>query len=197
MPWHTDPSKLSANNWGAERLSRGCRSLCSLLKRGRSAAFADPALTALQAHHVWLPEAAASAFPAVAESLDASLAPEASVSIASLPSLEHVLFDARGRHHVVLRANGAALQLVIEGADVTRGAVAITLLVRGFGAIRQASTHLETLRQVLAPASRRRLLPHWTAMTLKQRAALVALDGRDAGPLDQCCRRPGGGAGRQ
>jgi hypothetical protein len=82
---------------------------------------------------------------------------------------------------VVLRANGAALQLTIEGADVTRGAIAITFLVHGLGAIRQASTHLETLRRILAPASRRPMLPHWTPTTLKRRDALVALDGREAG----------------
>ena len=33
----------ASKNWEVERFSRGCRSVCSLLKRGRSAAFADPA----------------------------------------------------------------------------------------------------------------------------------------------------------
>jgi hypothetical protein len=45
--------------WEVERFSRGCKRGCLLLKRGRSAAFADPDKTAIEAGHVWLPEARA------------------------------------------------------------------------------------------------------------------------------------------
>ena len=163
-----------------ERFSRGCGSLCFLLKRGRSAAFADPGLTALEAHHVWLPEAGTSAFPAMAGPVELPAADD-SVFVPALPSLEHILIDSRGRQHVVLRANGVALQLVIEGADVAAGPVAVTFLVRGLGALRQASDHLATLRRILSPASERSAPPRWTPTTRKLRDALLALDGRAAG----------------
>jgi hypothetical protein len=148
-----------------------------VLKRGRSAPFANPALTALQARHVWLPEAGTSALPARAR----PAAGESSVYLPALPGLEHILIDSRNRQHVVLRANGAALQLMIEGADVTVGPVAVTFLVPGLGAIGRASQHLATLRRILAPASQGPAVPRWTGTTRKLRDALVAVDGRAAG----------------
>jgi hypothetical protein len=108
-------------------------------------------------------------------------ADDASVFVPALPSLEHILIDSRGRQHVVLRANGVALQLVIEGADVAAGPVAVSFLVRGLGALRQASDHLATLRRILSPASERSAPPRWTPTTRKLRDALLALDGRAAG----------------
>src|SRR5215470_2721651 len=101
-----------------ERFSRVCRSACLLLRRGRSCAFADPALTALQAHHVWLPEAGASVLRAVASPLD-SFIRDTGLLLPGLPSLEHILIDGDGRQHVVLRANGISLQLLISGTDVS------------------------------------------------------------------------------
>jgi hypothetical protein len=135
----------------------------------------------LQARHVWLPEAGASVLPAVAESIEPLRVQDGSVLLTALPSLEHILVDASGRQHIVLRANGAALQLAIDGADVAAGPVAITLLVQGFGAIGRAIEHLTTLRRILSPASRLRPDPGWTPTTHKLHAALVALDGRAAG----------------
>jgi hypothetical protein len=101
--------------------------------------------------------------------------------VPALPSLEHILIDARGRQHVVLRANGVALQLIIEGADVTAGPVEVTFLVRGLQGVRQAPDHLATLRRILSPTSRLPASPRWTPTTRKLRDALVALDGRAAG----------------
>lgn len=163
------------------RFSRGCRSTCLLLRRGRSGAFADPALTALEARHVWLPEPGRSVLPAVAQPVAASRVQDGSVLVTALPSLEHILVDISGRQHVVLRANGAALQLLIEGADVAVAPVAITFLVRGLAALREASDHLAALRRILSPASRRLAPPRWTPTTRKLRDAVVAIDGRDAG----------------
>src|SRR5262245_11796161 len=54
------PQPTSPNTWRVERLSRGCRRPPLLRMRGRSAPFADPSLTALQARHVWLPDACTS-----------------------------------------------------------------------------------------------------------------------------------------
>jgi hypothetical protein len=147
-------------------------------KRGRSAAFADPALPAREAHPVWLPTAvgaiAALAAPAGA-CTDA-----ASITIAALPGLEHILIDAGGRQHVVLRGAGAALQLVISGADVTQGPVTLTLLVRGLAGIAPASAALADLNRILC-ARPQPAVCEWPAQARRWRDALIALDGRAAG----------------
>jgi len=163
------------------RFSRRCRSTCLLLKRGRSGAFADPALTSLEALHVWLPEPGTSVLSAVAQPVGASRVQDGSVLVTALPSLEHILVDVSGRQHVVLRANGAALQLLINGADVTAGPVTITLLVQGLAALREASDQLAALRRILSPASLPSGPPRWTPTTRKLRDAFVAVDGREAG----------------
>ena len=117
----------------------------------------------------------------VAEPVGTSAIEDATVVIAALPSFEHILVDISGRQHVVLRANGASLQLLVDGADVAAGPVAITFLVRGLAALRQASDQLTTLRRIISPASRCLGSPRWTPTTRKLRDALVALDGRAAG----------------
>jgi hypothetical protein len=164
-----------------ERFSRGCRWLTFLLKRGRSVAFANPALTALQARHVWLPATDAPSFSALANPAEDLAIEDRNIFSPPSAKLEHILVDARGRQHVVLRANGTAVQLMVEGADVAVGPVTITFLVRGLGAIREASDRLATLRRILSTTFRMPELPRWTATTRKLRNALVALDGRAAG----------------
>jgi hypothetical protein len=157
--------------------------VCCLLRRGRSVAFTDPTLTALEARHVWLPEAltSSSLLPAVAEPVSTPARDSEHVVIAALPSLEHILVDASGRQHVILRANGAALQLLVAGADVAAGPVAIAFLVHGLAALRQASNQLKTLHRMLSPTQRRSALTRWTPTRRKLRDALIALDGREAG----------------
>jgi hypothetical protein len=108
----------------------------------------------LQAHHLWLPEIGTATFPAVAEPVEIPATDDAGVLLTAMPSLEQILIDGRGRQHVVLRANGTALQLIIEGADITGASVRITFLVRGLAALRQASDHLATLRRILSPSAR-------------------------------------------
>ena len=118
---------------------------------------------------------------AVAQPVGASRVQDGSVLVTALPSLEHILVDVSGRQHVVLRANGAALQLLINGADVTAGPVTITLLVQGLAALREASDQLAALRRILSPASLPSGPPRWTPTTRKLRDAFVAVDGREAG----------------
>ena len=104
------------------------------------------------------------------------------VSVADLPGVKHILVDALGRQHVVLRANSSVLQLLVQGADIAVAPVAITFLVRGLGVIADAAAQLATLRRILSPARQRvGTGPRWTATTLKLRDALVAVDGRAAG----------------
>jgi hypothetical protein len=150
--------------------------------RGRSAPFADPSLTALQARHVWLPDADASTLIGVTEPAYASSKRTESIFLPSLPSLEHVLIEATGRQHVVLRANQASIQLTIEGADLTAGPVAITFLVSGFDAVAKARDQFNLLDRVLSPnRAPSSVLPRWTTRTRNLRDAFITLDGRRAG----------------
>jgi hypothetical protein len=149
--------------------------------RGRSAPFADPSLTALQARHVWLPDAGASTLLGLTEPAYASSKRRERIFLPSLPSLEQILIDASGRQHVVLRANQASIQLTIEGADLTGQPAAITFLVPGFDAFAEVRHQFDLLDRVLsanrAPSSVRR----WTTRTRNLRDALITFDGRRAG----------------
>jgi hypothetical protein len=150
--------------------------------RGRSAPFADPSLTALQARHVWLPIAGASTLVGVTEPAHASSKRNERIFLPSLPSLEHILIDVTGRQHVVLRANQASIQLTIEGVDLTVGPVAITFLVSGFDAAAKARDQLDLLDRILSPnRAPSSVLPRWTTRTRNLRDALITLDGRRAG----------------
>jgi hypothetical protein len=150
--------------------------------RGRSAPFADPSLTALQARHVWLPDACASTLLGVAEPTYASSKRRERIFLPSLPSLEHILIDASGQQHVVLRANQACIQLSIEGGDLTTRPVAITFLVPGFDALAEVRNQLDLLDRVLSPnRTLSSLRPRWTTRTRNLRDALITFDGRRAG----------------
>jgi hypothetical protein len=150
--------------------------------RGRSAPFADPSLTALQARHVWLPDAGACTLIGVTEPAYASSKRSERIFLPSLPSLEHILIDVSGRQHVVLRANQASIQLTIEGGDLTTRPAAITFLVSGFERIAEARHQLDLLDRVLSanrvPSS---VLPRWTTRTRNLRDAFITFDGRRAG----------------
>jgi hypothetical protein len=128
-----------------------------------------------------MPSAGASALSAIAEPLQAATGGGASVFFPALHCLEHILIDSAGRQHVVLRASGMALQLTIKGADIVNAAVNLTFLVRGFSAIRAATSHLSTLRRILSPISQQPSSPAWTPTTRKLRDAILTLDGRTAG----------------
>jgi hypothetical protein len=107
---------------------------------------------------------------------------DATVFVPALRGLKHILIDARGRQHLLLRNNGAVLQLTVEGVEVAYGPVVLTFLVHGPAALGSASKQLATLRRILAPTSPS--VPartRWTAQTLKRRDAVIALDGRSAG----------------
>ena len=86
------------------------------------------------------------------------------VFVPALPALKHIVIDPDGRQHLLLRANGAVLQLMIEGADIATAPVTITFLVRGLNAIARSAEQLNLLRRILSPA-RSRALPAWTPRT--------------------------------
>jgi hypothetical protein len=150
--------------------------------RGRSAPFADPSLTALQARHMWLPDAGASTLSGVTEPTHVTPTRNERIFLPYLPSLEHVLIDVTGRQHVVLRANKASIQLTIEGADLTAGPVATTFLVPGFDRIVEARDQLDLLDRVLSPnRAPSSALPRWSTRTKNLRDAFITFDGRRAG----------------
>jgi hypothetical protein len=131
---------------------------------------------------MWLPDAGASTLIGVTEPAYASSRRNERTFLPPLPSLEHVLVDATGRQHVVLRANQASIQLTIEGADLTVAPVAITFLVSGFDAVAKARDQLDLLDRVLSPnRAPSSVLPRWTTRTRNLRDALITLDGRRAG----------------
>ena len=130
---------------------------------------------------MWLPDAGTSVLRAEARPLEESPVPEPSLVLPGLPSLEHILIDNRQRQHVVLRGNGASLQLLITGTDVSVRPTAVTFLVPGLAAIRETCEHFVTLLRILSFAPVHRRSSFWTPTKTKLRAALVALDARAAG----------------
>ena len=128
---------------------------------------------------MWLP--ACDAVTATALPARAAGEGEATLLLSALASVEHILRDARGLQHVVLRGNGAAMQLLIRGADVAAEPVVLRFSVPGLGAIGDACRDLSRLRRILSPAPPPLPLPGWTPTRLKLRDALIALDGRAAG----------------
>ena len=135
----------------------------------------------MQARHVWLPAAGASVLHAQARTIERSSVDDAGVLSSDLPGVEHILIDADERQHVVLRANGTSLQLLVDGPHIVAHPISITFLMPGLGAISETSEHLATLRRIISPPSLRSASPRWTPTTRKLHAALLALDGRAAG----------------
>jgi hypothetical protein len=103
----------------------------------------------------------------------------ATAFVPALPGLKHILVDAGGRQHLLLRNYGAVLQLMVEGAEVAHEPVVLKFLVHGPAALGPASRQLATLRRILAPTSPSvPATPRWTDHTLKRRGAV---DGPGAG----------------
>ncbi len=165
----------------AERLSRGCGAARSPLKRGRSANFVDPELTAHEARHVWLPDACTSVLHihALPKSPDATSGN--GIFFSEVPSVEHILVDSRGRQHIVLRANGVSLQIVVHGLDIVDLAVSIAFFVDDFNRISRAIRDLSTLRQILSSKTAPRTQAYCKSSSQNLRNALVSVDGRAAG----------------
>lgn len=123
-----------------------------MLKRGRSAPFVDPSLTALESHHIWIPPAHKKTLWVVAER--ASRDDSSAVFIPDLPAVRHILIDAEGRQHVLLRGNGAALQLEIIGLDIMSVPIVPILNARGFNKLRRIEVNIADLGRILSPRKR-------------------------------------------
>jgi hypothetical protein len=99
-----------------------------------------------------------------------------------LPNVEHVLIDALGRQHVILRAGPSRLQLTVTGTYAVIAPTAMSFLVRDIDELTAVSQRLAKMQSLVSPS---RFLgktpPRWSARTRKLRDALIALDGRRAG----------------
>ncbi len=146
-----------------------------MLKRGRSAPFADPSRTATEVHPIWMPVEVQTALSVSAER--ANHTDGGATFVAGLPAVRHILIDAEGRQHVLVRNHGTVLQLEIEGADILSGAVDLTFMIRGIGALgRTAPTIVDLHRMLSEPALVEATEPRWTARTINRRDACIVHD---------------------
>ncbi len=155
-----------------------------MLKRGRSAPFVEPSLTALDSRHIWMPQAGeailtASAAPARRSDAGTLFFPE-------IPAVEHILIDPTGRQHVLLRGHGIALQLEIDGVDIVKEPVTLTVVTGSAGLLGRTASQLTHLRRILSthPATPP-AVPRWTARTLNRRDGLIVFDCMTAGGTER------------
>ena len=150
-----------------------------MLPRGRSAPFVDPSLTASESNHIWLlPEQQRPLFIAVQS---ARRSDKSAVIVPELPGIQHILIDAEGRQHVLLRAHGAVLQMEFVGADILNEPVVPTLTSCGFENLRQTEAQIAGLRRILTRNSIAAPPSRWTVRSRNMRDALIVYDFRQLG----------------
>jgi hypothetical protein len=150
--------------------------------RGASVAFADPRFPAERAHPVWLPETGAARLHFTAQPIGDAAGDRLGLRISAFANVEHVLFDAAGRQHAVLRSGGGSIQFVITGDNAIIAPVALSVVLQlghDIGPMVKDLAHLKVL--LSAKPRKAGLLPRWTAETMRLRDALIALDGHRAG----------------
>lgn len=102
--------------------------------------------------------------------------------MAGLPNVEHILLDAIGRQHVVLRATEGTLQLSIAGAQLVVAPIGFSLELHSLRDISATARYLVKLRSLFSERpSPVDAAPRWSAQSKRLRDALIALDGRRAG----------------
>ena len=99
--------------------------------------------------------------------------------------MEHILIAPNGRQHVVLRAHGLVLQLEIDGADILKEPVTLTIVTRGVGLLGRTVAHLTDLRRILSSTLEHAPPPSWTARTLNRRDGLIVFDCMSAGGTER------------
>jgi hypothetical protein len=154
----------------------------SVPRRGAFAAFADPRLPAERAHPLWLPETGAARLHFTAQPIGESAGDRLGLRISAFANVEHVLCDAAGRQHAVLRSGARSVQFVITGDNAIIAPVALSVVLRGSHDIGPIVKELADLKVLLsAKPSKAGEPPRWTAETMRLRDALIALDGDRAG----------------
>jgi hypothetical protein len=150
-----------------------------VLRRGRSIAFVDPSLTALESDHFWI-------LPAGCKTLSVAVEPvrrsdKRSIFVPELPGIQHVRIDADGRQHVLFRAHGAVLQLEFEGADILTEPVVPTLKSCGFDKLRRTEMQVADLRRILSRCAIKSPPLRWTIRSRNMRDAFIVHDFRQRG----------------
>jgi hypothetical protein len=106
--------------------------------------------------------------------------PAGGVDITALPALQLILIDNASRQHLVLRAHGVILQVVVDGAEVVHGPVVLGFHIDS--QLRRSGHQLIMMDRILSgTAPRSPPKPVWTPQARKLRNAVIALDGRAAG----------------
>jgi hypothetical protein len=156
-------------------------SLHLVRKRGRFAPFVDPSLTAFESHHIWILPDSQKVLSVVAE--QSSPTDDRALFVPRLPGVEHILIDAEGHHHVLLRGKGRALQLEIVGADLLSKHVVLTISPRRIDWLGRAASQMSDLHRILsgAPAP----APTWTARNLNRRDSFIVFDCMMAGGTER------------
>ncbi len=150
-------------------------------KHGDFDPFVDASLTALDARPIWIPSASRDALTIMAER--ASRSDSGSVYIPALSPVVHILIDAEGRQHILLRANGRVLQLEIIGADILCEQVTLAISTRHIDWLDWAASQMSDLHRILsggAPFART-----WTARTLNRRDSFIVFDCMMAGGTER------------
>ena len=154
---------------------------CPTRRRGACAAFADPDLTATDACPVWLPEITNAAFHLTAARTDPTSGNSSGFCFRILPNVEHILLDAAGRQHVLLRAAEGTLQLAISVAPSPVAPISLSLLIHSSADIPRNARLLTKLHNLLSAPASSAIAPRWSAHSKRLRDALIAIDGRRAG----------------
>lgn len=149
-----------------------------MLRRGRSVPFVDPSLTALEANQIWILPAGRKTLSVTVERTRSD---KRSVFVPELPGLQHILIDADGRQHVLLRAHGAVLQLEFEGANILSEPVMPTLKSCGFDRLRRTEMQIADLRRILSHRAITSLPLRWTIRSRNMRDAFIVHDFRRRG----------------
>ena len=150
-----------------------------MLKCGRSDPFVDPSLTAQNAHPIYSPLATQGVLSAIATA--SNRADDGGIFVPALPALEHILVDPAGHQHLLLRGNGAVLQLEIEGADVEKGPVRLAFKAHSIDMIGLIGSHLCDLERILSNDVTIASLAAWTTRKVNLRDAIAVHDFRTAG----------------
>jgi hypothetical protein len=137
-------------------------------------------LTAAEAHPVWLAETGPHTLCLAARTLQEMASKPPGVRVATLSNVAHILIDALGRQHVIVRCGAACMHLVISGSAVVIGPVILGADVEERDAIGTVADRLARLERLLS-SQPDNVPARWTAETLRLRDGLIALDGDHAG----------------
>lgn len=139
---------------------------------GVFAPFADPNEPASTANFFWSPNA----LP-LTLSGTAARAPNSDLCLALIPSIRHLMIDAKGTQHLKFRSNRRTLSVVLDGASVAIAPARVVFHIEGLQNLERACDGFAALTEILQHNIERSDDGRWTATNLALRDALIALDG--------------------